>query len=120
VAGARAGRRGPLLPGAADSGRAQPAGDRAVSRRAASRRAASRRAASRRAASRRAGLALAVALWAALGGCTGGEPECTVPDGVDPDWIGTLRCESDHALLWDQRTDSVFARTLTINWLIDR
>ena len=47
-------------------------------------------------------------------------PECTVPPGVYPDWIGTVRCQADYELLWDDRSDSVFARTRTINWIIDR
>ena len=47
-------------------------------------------------------------------------PECTVPAGMSPDWIRVIGCESDYALLWDERTDSVFSRTRTINWIIDR
>ena len=55
--------------------------------------------------------------------CSSGDgrpDECVVPDGVDPDWIGELGCESDYQLLWDESTDAVFAHTRTINWLIDR
>ncbi len=60
-----------------------------------------------------------VALLGAAGGCSS-EPQCTVPDGVYPDWIRSLGCDHDYALLWAERDDSVFARTRTINWLIDR
>lgn len=74
----------------------------------------------------RPGLLSLVALAAAapvaavtLGGCSA-EKQCTVPAGVEPDWIRTLGCEHDYELLWDDRADSVFARTRTINWLIDR
>ncbi len=55
----------------------------------------------------------------ATSGCSS-EPECTVPDGVQTDWIRTLGCQRDYELLWTDRVDSVFARTRTINWLIDR
>lgn len=48
------------------------------------------------------------------------QPECTVPESVTPDWIKHLGCERDYRLLWDERDDAVFARTRTINWLIDR
>jgi hypothetical protein len=61
---------------------------------------------------------LAVCLLASCGGDKASE--CVVPDGVDPAWIGELGCEADYQLLWDERSDSVFARTRTINWLIDR
>jgi hypothetical protein len=61
---------------------------------------------------------LAIALLG-LGAC-GDEHECTVPEGVDPDWIRTLGCDLDYDLLATERDDSVFARTKTINWLIDR
>lgn len=52
-------------------------------------------------------------------GC-GESAECTVPDQVDPDWIRTLGCERDYEVLWSERNDAIFARTRTINWLIDR
>ena len=58
-------------------------------------------------------------LIAALPGCDTG-PRCTAPDGVDPDWMRRLGCERDYQVLWAERDDAVFARTLTINWLIDR
>ena len=50
----------------------------------------------------------------------GGDDECTVPEGVYPDWIKVIGCANDYALLWDERADAVFARTRTINWIIDR
>jgi len=65
-------------------------------------------------------LLLACALAAALPGCGDDTPQCTVPDGVYPDWIRTLGCERDYQILWDERADAVFARTRTINWIIDR
>ncbi len=62
----------------------------------------------------------AIACAAALvASCEGGH-ECTVPEGVMPDWIRVLGCQHDYELLWDERDDAVFARTRTINWLIDR
>ncbi len=63
---------------------------------------------------------LAASAFVGAGGCGDSAPECTVPEGVQPDWIRVIGCENDYALLWDERTDSVFARTRTINWLIDR
>lgn len=54
-----------------------------------------------------------------LGGCDDAH-ECTVPEGASPDWIRTLGCQRDYEKLWDERTDSVFSRTRSINWLIDR
>ncbi|MEM9490114.1 MAG: hypothetical protein AAGC55_13280, partial [Myxococcota bacterium] len=65
-------------------------------------------------------VAVAAGLVALLAACGDGEPACTVPAGVEPDWIRTLGCADDYQLLWDQRDDAVFARTRTINWLIDR
>jgi hypothetical protein len=71
-------------------------------------------------------LALALALAAAAGlagaaGCDGEtEWKCTVPDGVDPAWMRTIGCQADYELLWDDRDDAVFARTTTVNWIIDR
>lgn len=59
---------------------------------------------------------------AALGAC-GSAGECTVPEDVsttDIDWMRRLGCERDYERLWDERDDAVFARTRTINWLIDR
>ena len=62
-------------------------------------------------------VAIALALACA---CGSGEPECTVPGGVDPDWVRRIGCPGDAELLWSERDDAVFARTRTINWLIDR
>lgn len=58
-------------------------------------------------------------MLAPLLACGGDGAECTVPEGVEPDWTRTLGCASDFELLWDQRDDAIFARTHTINWLID-
>jgi hypothetical protein len=68
----------------------------------------------------RTALPLAALAALAAAGCGAGEPECSVPDGVDPDWIRAIGCEGDYALLWSERADSVFSRTRTVNWLIDR
>lgn len=61
--------------------------------------------------------------WALLSvlavACDSGH-ECTVPEGMQPDWIRQLGCQHDYELLWDERDDAVFARTRTINWIIDR
>lgn len=62
----------------------------------------------------------AVLLALALSACAADEPACTVPEGADPDWIGVLRCDRDYELLHAERSDAIFARTRTINWLIDR
>lgn len=67
----------------------------------------------------RALFGILLAFLVATTGCAE-EPTCTVPEGVDPDWVRTIRCEHDYSLLWDERDDSVFARTRTINWLVDR
>lgn len=71
--------------------------------------------------------AVATSLWlgTALLATTGCESpaECTVPDEVaqvEVDWMRTLGCERDYEILWAERTDAIFARTRTINWLIDR
>lgn len=61
-------------------------------------------------------LMCATLVWPA---CDPGEG-CTVPDQVDVDWMRTIGCQADYELLWTERTDAVFARTRTINWLIDR
>lgn len=62
---------------------------------------------------------LLLMLVATATGCDS-EPACVVPDGLEPDWIRRLGCEGDYALLSDDRADAVFARTRTINWVIDR
>jgi hypothetical protein len=56
----------------------------------------------------------------ALAAC--GEPadECTVPDGVEPDWIADLGCPADLELLWHEEEDVVFAHTRSLLWIIDR
>ena len=64
-------------------------------------------------------VAALIAGLAGLAGCGGGA-ECTVPEGFEPDWIRTLGCARDYELLADDRQDAVFARTQTINWMIDR
>jgi hypothetical protein len=46
--------------------------------------------------------------------------ECIVPAGAAPDWTRKIGCQTDYEILWDERADSVFANTATINWLIDR
>ncbi len=64
--------------------------------------------------------ALATLLLILVAAGCGGDQECTVPEGVYPDWIKLIGCDGDYALLWDERADAVFARTRTINWIIDR
>tara|TARA_R110002096_G_scaffold143328_1_gene299122 strand:- start:89366 stop:91321 length:1956 start_codon:yes stop_codon:yes gene_type:complete len=53
-------------------------------------------------------------------GCAKPEQECTVPEGESPDWIRVIRCDNDYALLVTERDDAIFARTATLNWLVDR
>ncbi len=65
------------------------------------------------------GAVCAVALMLLSVGCSS-KQECTVPEGVQPDWIRVIGCDDDFSLLWVQNDSSVFARTYTINWLIDR
>jgi len=66
-------------------------------------------------------LVFALATVLACAGCDDTRTwECVVPEGVDPDWTRRIGCEADYALMWDDRDDAVFARTSTINWLIDR
>ncbi len=48
------------------------------------------------------------------------DPECTVPEGASPDWIRIIRCDHDYELLVTERDDAIFARTETLNWLVDR
>jgi len=56
-----------------------------------------------------------------LSACSGeSEQECTVPDGASPDWIRVIRCDHDYELLVTERDDAIFARTATLNWIIDR
>ncbi len=47
------------------------------------------------------------------------EKECTVPEGLSPDWIRVIRCESDRSLLVSEREDAIFSHTRTLNWIID-
>ncbi len=67
-------------------------------------------------------LAMLMCLIAAASSAGCGDPDesCTVPPGVYPDWIRLVGCADDYALLWDERSDSVFAGTATINWIVDR
>ena len=63
----------------------------------------------------------ALAALVALAACSGSdEGECVVPDGVDPDWIAELGCQSDLELLWHEEEDVIFAHTRSLLWLIDR
>lgn len=64
-----------------------------------------------------------VLLWLCLlaSACQPSETrECTVPDGESPDWIRIIRCDHDYELLVTERDDAIFARTETLNWLVDR
>lgn len=61
-------------------------------------------------------LALALSLVACS---TNDAQQCTVPAGVEPDWIRVIRCPSDYDLLTAERDDAIFAHTATLNWLID-
>jgi len=63
---------------------------------------------------------LAVLMCALAASACSSKQECTVPEGVDPDWIKVIGCADDFSLLWVQNDSSVFARTYTVNWLIDR
>lgn len=65
-------------------------------------------------------LLLCLLAFAACSSDDGRPHECVVPDGLDPDWIGTLGCESDYQLLWNDDEDAVFAHTRSVNWIIDR
>lgn len=45
---------------------------------------------------------------------------CTVPAGVEVDWMHRIGCPADYELLWNETNDVVFAHTRTVLWLIDR
>jgi hypothetical protein len=63
--------------------------------------------------------ALALALCAATA-CSDAADRCVVPADVEPDWVRRIGCEGDAEPLWAERDDAVFARTRSINWMIDR
>ncbi len=53
--------------------------------------------------------------------CSGADdPTCTVPEGATADWMRKVRCPHDYELLVTERDDAVFARTTTLNWIVDR
>lgn len=65
---------------------------------------------------------LLVTLVLVLGvtGCSSSsEQDCTVPEGVNPDWIRVIRCDQDFSLLVSERDDAIFSHTQTLNWIID-
>jgi len=62
-----------------------------------------------------------IALSVLAGACSSSSKEtCTVPEGAAPDWIRVIRCEHDYELLVAERDDAIFARTATLNWILDR
>ncbi|MCP4443797.1 MAG: hypothetical protein GY811_00440 [Myxococcales bacterium] len=63
---------------------------------------------------------LAIALLLVTACSSPGGRECTVPEGVSPDWIRVIRCDSDYELLVTERDDAIFSRTETLNWIVDR
>ena len=65
---------------------------------------------------------LALLLLSVLGAACSdsSDGECVVPEGVDPDWIAELGCQSDLELLWHEEEDVIFAHTRSLLWIIDR
>ncbi len=64
-------------------------------------------------------LLVGMAILMSLAGCSSSEKECTVPEGVNPDWIKVIRCDRDYSLLVTERDDAIFSHTQTLNWIID-
>jgi hypothetical protein len=61
-----------------------------------------------------------IALVAALAGTGCEQFQCVIDPGDDPVWSSKLGCASDREIMSTDRDDAVFARTRSINWIVDR
>jgi hypothetical protein len=59
-------------------------------------------------------------LGAAVLGACGSEPTCEIPTGEEPAAVSRLGCAADREQMSTGREDAVFARTRSINVIIDR